>query len=392
VITFRPYIALLGQARLRALFTASIIGRIPVGMSGLAILLLVQSVSGSFAVGGAANAAFIAGLAVLAPVLGRIIDRHGPRATLIACGVLYPAALCTLVAAVTTRAPSLVVLACAGAAGASFPPITVCMRTFLRQQLAEERMLSTAYSLESVLIETVFIVGPMLVAAFIAWVSPAAAVWFAAACAALGVGLFLRAPALENWRIEARVQASVFGPLAQARFSALMLVVLCYASAFGLTEIGIAAYAAEAGSPALAGVLLGLMSVGSATGGLAYGGRVWHRPLLIQFASMLAIMGAGLLLLVLPWGPVAFAFCSLLGGVVMAPALIIQSMLVAKTARPEQTTEAFTWSTSALLSGVGAGAALGGALVEWKSSSAAFFAAGAFALVAALAAAGLARR
>ena len=35
----------------------------------------------------------------------------------------------------------------------------------------------------------------------------------------------------------------------------------------------------------------------------------------------------------------------------MAPALIIQSMLVAKTARPEHSTEAFTWSTSALLVG-----------------------------------------
>ena len=41
-----------------------------------------------------------------------------------------------------------------------------------------------------------------------------------------------------------------------------------------------------------------------------------------------------------------------IAGVVMAPALIIQSMLVAKTARAEQMTEAFTWSTSALLAEV----------------------------------------
>ena len=392
MITLAPYARLLADPELRALFVASVVGRLPVGMSGLAILLLVQSASGSFAVGGAANAAFIAGLAAVAPALGRIIDRTGPRATLIACGVLYPAALCALVAAVSTRAPSALVLVCAAAAGASFPPITVCMRTFLRQRLLEERALATAYTLESVLIETVFIIGPMLVAVCIALASAAVAVLFAAACAALGVFLFLRASALGRWRIEERVKASVFGPLAQARFSALMVVVVCYACAFGLTEIGVAGYAAEAGSPALAGVLLGLMSVGSAAGGLAYGSRAWHRPLLAQFASMLAIMGAGLLLLAAPWSPIAFAFVSLLGGVVMAPALIIQSMLVAKIARPEQTTEAFTWSTSALLSGVGVGAALGGALVEWRSAAAAFFAAGAFALVAALAAAWLARR
>ena len=392
MISLAPYARLLAEPELRALFTASVVGRLPVGMGGLAILLLVQSASGSFAIGGAASAAYIAGLATVAPALGRIIDRNGPRATLAACGALFPAALISLVFAVTAQAPSALVLGCAAAAGATFPPITVCMRTYLRQRLTEESALSTAYSLESVLIETVFIIGPMLVAACMALSSAATAVGFAAASAALGVILFLRARALRGWRVEQRGKASLFGPLAQAPFSALMLVVVCYASAFGLTEIGVAGYAAEAGRPALAGVLLALMSVGSATGGLAYGSRSWHRPLLVQFASMLAIMGAGLLLLAAPWSPIAFAFCSLLGGIVMAPALIIQSMLVAKIARPEQTTEAFTWSTSALLTGVGAGAALGGVLVEWRSSAAAFLAAGALALVAALGAAFLARR
>jgi predicted MFS family arabinose efflux permease len=48
----------------------------------------------------------------------------------------------------------------------------------------------------------------------------------------------------------------------------------------------------------------------------------------------------------------------------MAPGLIIQSMLAAKLARPEHSTEAFTWTTSALLAGVGIGLAVGGVLLE----------------------------
>jgi predicted MFS family arabinose efflux permease len=100
---------------------------------------------------------------------------------------------------------------------------------------------------------------------------------------------------------------------------------------------------------------------------------------------MLALMGAGLAILALPWSPLPFALWSLFAGVVMAPALIMQSMLVAKTARSDQMTEAFTWSTSALLSGVGAGVALGGALLERFASPAAL---GAGATVALLAAAG----
>ena len=66
-------------------------------------------------------------------------------------------------------------------------------------------------------------------------------------------------------------------------------------------------------------------------------------------------MGTGLLLLAAPWSQVVFGVLCIFAGVVMAPALIIQSMLVARTAKPEHTTEAFTWLSSALLAGVGLG-------------------------------------
>jgi predicted MFS family arabinose efflux permease len=215
--------------------------------------------------------------------------------------------------------------------------------------------------------------------------SAGAAVAFAAACGFVGTLLFLRAPPLVAWRIEVRSNPSFLGPLAERGFLPLIAVILCYSMAFGLLEVGFTAYATEAGNIALAGVLLGLMSAGSALGGLAYGSRSWYLPLARQFALMLGFMGAGLAILALPWSPWPFALWSLFAGVVMAPALIIQSMLVAKTARPDQMTEAFTWSTSALLSGVGAGVALGGALLERFPSAAAL---GAGAAVAVLAAGG----
>ena len=59
----------------------------------------------------------------------------------------------------------------------------------------------------------------------------------------------------------------------------------------------------------------------------------------------------------------------------MAPALIMQSMLVAGNSRPEHSTEAFTWSSTGLLAGVGAGLTIGGALLEHAKSPAVFAAA-----------------
>lgn len=377
---------------MRQTFVASVIGRLPIGIAGLAILLFVQAASGSFSQAGATTAGYVAGLAAVAPVLGRLIDRHGPRATLLFCAILFPAALTALVIIVMREAPAWTVVLMAAAAGASFPPITVCMRTYLKQHLASDALLATAYSLESVLIETIFIVGPILVALFVAVASPAMAVLFAAACGSVGTLLFLRAPALKRWETTHHRRPGVLGPLTTPGFPTLVGVIVCYASAFGLVEIGITAYATEAGHTAMAGVLLGLMSAGSVFGGLAYGSRSWHAPLIRQFALTLAFMAAGLAALVLPWSLWSFALWSVVAGIAMAPALTIQSMLVAKTAPAHQSTEAFTWSSSALLSGIGLGMAGGGALLEHFRSNGVFAAAALVAVLAALAAgAGLRR-
>ena len=370
MISLARYAALFAVPDLAATVVASLIGRLPIGITGLGVLLLAQSSSGSFARAGITTAAYVAGLAALAPVLGRLIDRGGPRRVLIACGVLYPLSLTALVASIALGAPAWLPPSLAVAAGASFPPITVCMRTFLKQRLGNDALLATAYSLESVLIETIFIVGPMLVAMFVAFATPSLAVLFAAACSVAGTFMFLRSPALEQWKVEPRTRSNLFGPLSEPDFLPLLAIILCYSVAFGLVEIGVTGFAAEAGSPALAGVLLGLMSVGSVFGGLAYGSRGWHLPLARQFALALALMGGGILPLALLSGVWAFACFAALAGVVMAPALAMQSMLVAKTGSAESSAEAFTWSATGLLAGVGLGFATGGLILEAAGSAA----------------------
>ena len=384
MISLARYTTLLSQRDVRRTVGVSLLGRLPIGVTGLAILLLVQTESGSFAQGGLASGCYVAGLAAVAPALGRLIDRYGPRAILLWCGIAFPAALAGLVAAASSPLPSSLVFTLAAAAGASFPPITVCMRTYLKRSFSDDALLAAAYSLESVLIELIFIVGPAIVALLVALASAGSAVLFAAACGFAGTMLFLGSPAVRSWHVARRAHSGLLGPLAERGFLPLIAVILCYSCAFGLTEIGITAYASEAGSPAMAGVLLALMSVGSAVGGLAYGSRSWHVPLARQFFNMLALMGAGLVLLTLRWSPLAFALLCVIAGIVMAPALIIQSMLVAKLARAEHSTEAFTWSTSALLAGVGLGLAAGGAVLDWLDWRAPVGAAALMALTAAV--------
>lgn len=383
MISLARYASLLQRSELRQTIIASVIGRMPIGILGLAILLATQASSGSFGIAGAVAACYLAGLAAMAPVLGRIIDRSGPARTLLGCAFGFPATLVALVTALHLDAPQWTAFAFAALAGATFPPITVCLRTFMRQRLLEEAQLATAYSIESVLIETIFIVGPVLVALFVAYLSASAAVLFAAACGLAGTLLFLRSPALVHWRVEERKSRSLFGPLSLPGFVSLLAVILAYSGAFGLVEIGVTAFAAEAGKPALAGLILGLMSVGSALGGLAYGSRGWRLELARQFTLMLLLMGIGVAALGLVSNALLFTALGIIAGVVMAPALIMQSMLVARTAPSQYATEAFTWSTSCLLTGVGIGLAAGGLILEWASSAVVFATAGAVAIGAA---------
>ena len=384
VISLARYSTLLAQPALRSAIAASVLGRLPIGITGLAILMLAQDTTSSFGRGGAVAACYVAGLAAFAPLLGRLIDRHGPRPMLLSCAFAFPAALAALVAALSAPAAPWLAFALAAAAGACFPPITVCMRTFFKQRLRDEALLATAYSLESVLIELIFIFGPVLVAMFVALASPAAAVLFAAACGCSGALLFQRSRALQQWRVEPRRAASLLGPLAEPGFVPLLIVIVFYASAFGLVEIGTTAYATEIGGPALAGVLLGIMSIGSAAGGLVYGSRSWRLPLAQQFALTLVVMGLGIAPLALQSPRWAFGLCCLAAGIAMAPALIMQSMLVARSSRPEHSTEAFTWASTGLLAGVGLGLTAGGALLEFLKSPAVFAAAAALSIAAGL--------
>jgi MFS family permease len=364
MISLARYATLLAIPDIRQAFVSSFLGRIPIGIAGLAILLLLQSVEDSYAQAGIVGASYVAGLAVAAPMLGRLIDTAGPRRVLSVCALLYPAALFALIWSASARAPMGGTLALAALAGASFPPVTACQRAWLRQKLGDDVLLTAALSLDALLVEVVFIVGPLLVALLVALVSPAAAVAAAGVCGLMGSIQFIRAQALKTWKLRAPFRRAFLGPLAEPDFAMLLCLVTCYATVFGLIEIGVTAYAAEAGRPALAGVLLGVMSVGSALGALSYGSRQRKLALKLQFSYSLALMGLGIVPLALIAHPIIFAVSCVVAGVAMTPTLIIQATLVTKTVRAEYSTEGFTWSATALLAGVGIGLALGGQLLE----------------------------
>lgn len=365
MISFQRYHDLFEVPQLRATLVASIVGRLPIGIAGLAILLFVQRRSGSFALAGTASALYVLGLASVAPLLGRLIDRFGPRPVLAACGLLYPTALVGLAGLVLGAVHGAGINAMAFVAGTTLPPVSACIRALYPRIVSEPALLQTAYSVDSALVEAVFVLGPALVATCIGLGHPEAAVLLAAFSAAAGCAVFIRAPAVKAWSpSRSSARRSWFGVIGSAKLLIVYVATLLYSIAFGLFEVAVTAQAASKGSPAAAGIALALTSLGSGAGAVVYGSRHWQAPIRRQFVIALTMMTAGILLLVPIDNLVLYAIVSIATGIPMATVIATQSLLIARFAPRERLAEGFTWGATCLLAGVSAGIAAGGVVAE----------------------------
>jgi hypothetical protein len=142
--------------------------------------------------------------------------------------------------------------------------------------------------------------------------------------------------------------------------------------AIGAIGVGIPALALHAGSRPATGLLLALWSVGSITGGLWYGAREWQAPLTARYRALLwtgvICMAPLIAARTIPEGVVG----AVLAGLVIAPVFSCQYALVGRSVPAGAQTEAFTWVSSALVGGLAAGSALGGAAVSLGGVSAPF--------------------
>jgi len=323
---------------------------------------MVQQQTGSYAVAGLASAVLGIASAVMAPVLGRLADRRGPRPVLFTQAALYPVLLALLVAVVLGGAPSWAVVAASGAAGMATPLVSGTVRALWSR--VDVRVRGTAYALDATATELVFVVGPTLVALLAVLVSPALAIGLAAALAVTGaLGIAMSAPT----RAYVPVVGGRGGLFATVRAPGMPRLLVSGSSlmlGFGALEVAIPAFADGLGSPGLSGVLLALWALGSTAGGLWFGARVISTSLPRQYRLLLLGVTIGLAPLAWVSSPWALGVLLFLGGTAIAPTLTVQSTLVSSMAPLHATTEAFTWLSTTTVGASAVGAAVGGALIE----------------------------
>ena len=385
------YGALFRVPHVRRLVLSGMVARLPAGMIGLALLLLVREQGGSYAAAGAVSGVYFVATAAGAPVSGRLVDRRGQARILFSRALIFPTLLACVCVLALVDAPLGLIGGAAAAAGALMPPVGASLRALWPRMFADPDLRAAAYALEASLQEITFIVGPLLVALLTAAASPVLALAVAAAVGGVGTLLIAVTEPVRAWRPDERHAGSALGALESRGVLTLVGLCVCLGTGFGGTEVGFPAFAEYHGGAELGSIPLSLFAAGSLVGGLVAGARVTMAPLqLLRISTFLLTVGLGLPLL--GWSLPSMAVLAFVAGLAIAPVVMSAYGLVDAVAARGTAAEAFSWLTTAVFVGFSAGMALGGTLIDVYGAKTSFvlaIAAAAVGVVLAAAAPGL---
>ncbi|RBY75519.1 MFS transporter [Geodermatophilus sp. TF02-6] len=392
----RPYARLFTVPGSAAFSFAGWVARLPIPMLGLGAVLLVAGETGSYGLAGAVSGTLALSFSVASPQWARAMDRRGQGVVLRRAMTSYLLSGLGFVAAVTAGAPRWSWFVLAAVVGASGPNIGSLVRARWAAALADADRRQTAFALEAVVDEVVFVVGPPLVTLLATLAAPPAGFLTGIVLGAVG-GL---------WLARQRATEPAVHPVDAAaparRWAAVNLTVVVVAvtyvavgAVFGAMDVVVVGFADAQGAPALAGVALAVYAFGSLVAGLLYGVLRLPGTLNARFLATAAAFGLAAQLL---WGVGSLGVLVAAGfvaGLTIAPVLVSGTSLVESRVPRTALTEALSWTTTGLTLGVTAGSALAGAAVDGWGAQAAFAVpalAAALSAVVALAGAPLLRR
>ena len=396
------YLDLLRTPGALAFSAAGFVGRMSMSMYGLGTVLLIALLTGRYGEAGIVAAVGSIGYAVFGPVIATRADRLGQRRVLVAQTGVFTLSSAVFITCAELRAPFWTLLVTGIASGASMPSVGSMVRTRWSSLVdGDSRRLHTAFALESVNDELIFVIGPALVTVLATQLTPASGIATASLLCVVGTLLFAaqrktepaprpkpqpkprpadppqlaRRPAPAGWLAPAvklapegrlaAVRARLSRPSLPARgLGTLAPAFLLIGAMFSGIDLSTVAFATELGHRPLAGLILGTFALGSAVGGLWYGSRHWQAPIGRRFTITAALTVLGVSTFWAMPGLLALDAVGFLAGLAISPTLMTGYAILERQSPQHRTTEAMAWLSSTISVGVALGSALAGHVID----------------------------
>ena len=362
----RSYRELLAGTEARRVVSWGLLARMPMGMSSLALVLLVRGEGRSYAAAGIVTGTYAVASGVGAVVGGRLVDRRRPAGLLVCYGIAYGVALAGLLALAHAGAPVAALAGGALVAGLLAPPVGPTIRMMWPAMLPRPELRTTAFALEATIQEVIFVAGPLVVAVLAATISSSAGIVAAAIACMAGTLGFTFTPAVRARRPDRshdRTGHRLLEALVPWGVRRVLLLGVAYGVAFGAAEVSMPAFAEAHGGRSLGGIALAAFSGGSLIGGILAGAASSSGGLNRRLQAISAAFALVLVLPLLAGSMPQMVVIMLIAGLPIAPSVAIAYNLIERAAVAGTQAEVFGWLSTAVTSGIAVGTAAGGSLI-----------------------------
>jgi MFS family permease len=378
---YRDILALPGA---KAFFWWGLVARIQMGMTGLATFLLVQIEYGSYATAGLVVAVLALGFAFISPQVSRLVDTYGQARVLRPGFAIAIVARVGLVLAALNQAPVWVLIAIVPFLAAAGTQSTLS-RARWTHVVPDKHALNSAFSLESSLEEVLFISGPALATILATQVASWVPSIVAVTTMAIGGYVFL---SLRDTEPPARKASGTASPQSSqpapkgrrkgalrghllATTPALVITSIIFATQgalFASADASTVALAEELGLKAWSGPVLAVFALGSLTGGLLYGTRVWNGSLASRLLWGVTASGLGAMTFWLAPNLVVLGALMFITGLAIAPTMAVGDGVVHALVPRNRVTEGMSWTRVGMDAGIAAGAWGAGTLIDSRGA------------------------
>lgn len=353
-----PYRELFALPKFGSSLLAAVAAKLRPGISSLALLLDVAHYRGFNQAAVVVSVSALAGATL--PLRGRLLDRYGYTLVLGPALVAYLVALAVLVLNERAHGPFAVTVAGAFISGLSAPPIQIVTR-LMWGTLTTGTLRTTILSLDAMLTDVGFIVGPTIAAFLVVVVAPWAGLAASALLCTVATVLLLSRRLPHQPKASRSAERHWLGPLRNRVLRRTMAAAVIFFLAVRAIELAFPAWAQQHNAPLMSGVLLSCMSVGSVAGGLIRGALPARWSVRITLPVTLAVLCLGTLLVAaasFTW-TAALVVAAALMGLALGPSFVSLWVMASDLSPADMSAETLSWISSCMSLGGAVGAAVG---------------------------------